>query len=212
MRNCQNSRNVFNLIETNLSHGENLLSLASGYTASSGDPEFYHSRLVINALRDILGMGGELGEYDGERGASLEFVFQELVEGRKTATFVLFGYDNSEGAGFISMGDVKEGKLFFYSKTLVNAWDETYDIETKSLGANESGILFDTETANWWHPEHPFTTGKWREALDEDRFGPIFGEPSKLSFLPTDFNEDISYLWICPPEVLNPIGLFNWFW
>jgi hypothetical protein len=36
MRECQNIGNVFNLIETNLSRGENLLSLAGGYTASSG--------------------------------------------------------------------------------------------------------------------------------------------------------------------------------
>ena len=204
---CQNIGNVFNLIKTNLPHGD-VLSKYRRYSQSHS-----HPKLVITALRDIIvPFGGELAEYDGNSGPSLEFVFQELVEGRKTATFVLFIYDNSGETGFICMGDVKEGKITFYPKTLVNAWDEAYDIDTKSLGVNESGILLDTETANWWHPEHPFNTGKWQEALDEDRFGPIFGEPSKLSFLPTDFNEDISYLWICPPDVMNKIGLFNWWW
>ena len=183
------------------------------YKARRYSQSHSHPQIVITALRDILvPFGGELAEYDGNSGPSLEFVFQELVEGRKTATFVLFIYDNSGETGFICMGDVKEGKITFYPKTLVNAWDEAYDIDTTSLGANESGILLDTETANWWHPEHPFNTGKWQEALDEDRFGPLFGEPSKLSFLPPDFNADISYLWICPPDVMNKIGLFNWMW
>ena len=85
MRNCQNIGNVFNLIKTNLPHGEDL------YKARRYSQSHSHPQIVITALRDILvPFGGKLAEYDGNSGPSLEFVFQELVEGRKTATFFLF--------------------------------------------------------------------------------------------------------------------------
>ena len=204
---CDSSRDMFSMINQHLPTGENLAKAFDSLDTS-------HRYLVIKFLPDIL---DESLEVDG-RSKSLEFVFQELVERKSSGTFVIFTYSYDAQMGFIVVGEMSKGDIEFYPDYLSLEWQETTTIPIKDIGSNQSAILYDDGVANWWHPEHPFQTGKWREALYPnplDSSFSLFDYPVNLDllhFLPIDFYEDTAYLWFCPPDALNPMGLFNWVW
>ena len=211
MSECASSRDMFSMINQQLPTGENLAK-AFGPPSDSTNP--YHFDLVIEFLPDIV---DESLEVNG-RSKSLEFVFQDLVEGKSSGTFVIFTYSYDAQIGFIVVGEMSKGDIEFYPEYLSLDWRDTTQHPIADIGSNQSAILYDDGVANWWHPEHPFQTGKWREALYPnplDSSFSLFDYPVNLDllhFLPIDFYEDTAYLWFCPPDALNPMGLFNWVW
>ena len=200
MSECASSRDMFSMINQHLPTGENLAK-------AFDSPDTYHRDLVIKFLPDIL---DESFEVNG-RSKSLEYVFQDLVERKSSGTFVIFNYSYDAQIGFIFVGEMSQGDIEFYPEYLSLEWRDTTQLPIADIGSNQSAILYDDGVANWWHPEHPFQTGKWREAIQTWKFD-YPDNVDLLHFLPIDFYEDNAYLWFCPPDALSPKGLFNWRW
>ena len=202
-----NAVDVYSDIRKNLLTGEELAEFLS-------DPQLKaqasHRDLVVGALNQIL-EGSVLVE------GSSELALHDVAELKSSVTFVIFGYSYDAQMGFIVVGEMSKGIVKFYPDYLSLDWNDTTQHPIADIGTNESDILYDEGVANWWHPEHPFQTGKWREALypnPSDLDVSLFDYPEDLDllhFLPIDFYEGNDYLWVCP-DVFNPTGLFNWLW
>ena len=203
-----NAVDVYSDIRKNLPTGEELAEFLS-------DPQLKaqasHRDLVVGALNEIL-EGSVLVE------GSSELALQYVAELKSSVTFVIFSYSYDAQMGFIVVGEMSKGDIEFYPEYLSLDWRVTTQHPIADMGSSQSAVLYDEGVANWWHPEHPFQTGKWREALypnPSDSGFSLFDYPDNLDllhFLPIAFYEDNAYLWFCPPDALSPTGLFNWRW
>ena len=180
-----------------------------------------YTTTIVDTISEKLGFGvlGGLNKW-GRQQQDLHLLFMQLAEQKQNGVFVLLSFGREEQAAFLYMGKMHEGKVVQWNEYNVGSgyqgetWVADNRYEEGQPLTDKSGIAweqFGDEIGNWVNPDHPFQTGKWREAIDNDFYET---DDDHIQMLDLNIWEMADgWLWFCPPDALESLGekgVMNW--